>query len=305
MMLKDEAHTIGVTLQYVRPFIDRYYILDTGSTDGTQDVVRKTLEGVEGEIFEEPFIDYGASRNRILDLASQQDPSPVFSLMLSADETMHNAENIRKFCIEKRYETGVGHGAYPIQMNVGSTRFDSLRLIRTDNMWRYKGRVHEVLAPPSGTQKSHSHRVPQAWIKWVATDTERRVRNNTPFSDYYRKTRRPSPRTRAQVSTWHVCMTWLRNMITPMRSTGGASRWVGGRRKCMNPIMASPKTARKVKPNGRSTWKPSLTHINTLPTVPNLYMISPITTSPKSSTISVSMGIVFVFVSSLLPVVVL
>jgi glycosyltransferase involved in cell wall biosynthesis len=85
MILKNEAHTITETLKTVKDYVDRYFILDTGSTDGTQDKVREFMQGVPGKIFEEPFIDYGASRNRILELAKETEPC-VFTLMLSADE---------------------------------------------------------------------------------------------------------------------------------------------------------------------------------------------------------------------------
>jgi len=172
MIVKDEAHTLPATLMTLKPVIDWYYILDTGSTDGTQDAIRKTL-GPNGYIFQEPFIDYGRSRNRALELAQQSDKPPVFSLMLSADETMHYAEDLRKFCEEHKNSQGEAHEAYPIQMDVG-WRFDSLRLSRTDSAWRYVGRVHEYLAAPD--RKWHpTIRVPKAYIKFKVTDHERRA----------------------------------------------------------------------------------------------------------------------------------
>jgi hypothetical protein len=36
MIVKNEAHGIRETLESFKPFIDRWTILDTGSTDGTQ-----------------------------------------------------------------------------------------------------------------------------------------------------------------------------------------------------------------------------------------------------------------------------
>lgn len=51
MIVKDEAHTISSTLKAVKPFIDRFYILDTGSTDGTQKVISEVLSPVPGNIF--------------------------------------------------------------------------------------------------------------------------------------------------------------------------------------------------------------------------------------------------------------
>lgn len=119
-------------------------------------------------------MDYGTSRNRILELAflSTNPPAPVFVLMLSADETVHNAAALRAFCEQHRYSDGPQHEAYPVVMDVG-WRFDSLRLSRVSKKWRYVGRVHEYLAAPD--QKWHpTLRVPDAFIKFQVTDPERR-----------------------------------------------------------------------------------------------------------------------------------
>ena len=76
MIIKNEAHTIVNTLRAVKDYIDCWQILDTGSTDGTQQVIAKyfadnpsnlpgPLQGktVPGKLFEEPFVDYGATRS--------------------------------------------------------------------------------------------------------------------------------------------------------------------------------------------------------------------------------------------------
>src|SRR6185436_6221997 len=66
MIVKDEATRINAVLASYRPYIDAWTILDTGSTDGTQDLVKRALEGIPGRLFEEPFVDFAASRNRAL-----------------------------------------------------------------------------------------------------------------------------------------------------------------------------------------------------------------------------------------------
>jgi hypothetical protein len=196
---------LPTTLLPLKPFLDYYYILDTGSKDGTPEAIRRTL-GPNGQIFHEPFIDYGTSRNRILELAAKSvtPPPPVFVLMLrycmlycllylvpttaaqalylplvptrlffhplcvcSADETVHNAAALREFCEKYRDAEGPQHEAYPVVMDVG-WRFDSLRLSRVSKGWRYVGRVHEYLAAPD--QKWHpTLRVPSTFIKYVCS----------------------------------------------------------------------------------------------------------------------------------------
>jgi len=115
MIVKNESHTLPATLLAIKPWIDVYYILDTGSSDGTQDAIRRTLGADKGEVWEEPFIDYGRSRNRALEIAQTTrnlGGPPVFSLMLSADETVHNGEGLRRFCEEHRDKVGPQEEAY-------------------------------------------------------------------------------------------------------------------------------------------------------------------------------------------------
>ncbi|MEU5316418.1 glycosyltransferase [Streptomyces sp. NPDC021056] len=42
MIVKNEAHVIRRCLESVLPLVDTWVILDTGSPDGTQDIIRET-----------------------------------------------------------------------------------------------------------------------------------------------------------------------------------------------------------------------------------------------------------------------
>lgn len=176
MIVKDESHTLSHTLQSLIPYIDIYFILDTGSTDGTQQVVASTLSRIPGEIHESEFIDYGTSRNNILQIAQDGGTmkySPIFSLMLSADETVYNVADLYEFCVQHQHNTGALHHAYSIQLDAG-WRFDALRLSRTDDGWRYVGAVHEALMSPDNDILSSPIRIPNVYIKFIVTDSERR-----------------------------------------------------------------------------------------------------------------------------------
>ena len=63
----DEAHGIAKTLESVAPFIDRWTIMDTGSTDGTQEIIKAALAARPGDLIEGPFDDFSSARNRVLD----------------------------------------------------------------------------------------------------------------------------------------------------------------------------------------------------------------------------------------------
>ena len=52
MIVKDETHIIEECLKSMLPYIDRYDITDTGSTDGTPELIKKVMDeaGVPGEV---------------------------------------------------------------------------------------------------------------------------------------------------------------------------------------------------------------------------------------------------------------
>lgn len=87
MVVKDEAETIGRCLASARPFIDRYCIVDTGSTDGTPDTIRKHLADLPGEIHDRPWVNFGHNRTELARLAKGQ---ADYLLLLDADLTIEH-----------------------------------------------------------------------------------------------------------------------------------------------------------------------------------------------------------------------
>ena len=87
MIVRNEAHCILRCLSSIRPFADYALIVDTGSTDGTQETVRTFLGecGLPGEVIEEPWRDFAWNRSHALnELRKVQDIDYAF--MIDADE---------------------------------------------------------------------------------------------------------------------------------------------------------------------------------------------------------------------------
>jgi glycosyltransferase involved in cell wall biosynthesis len=142
MIVKNEADNIAKTIASVKPYIDYWCILDTGSTDGTQDIIRKELEGIPGVLHEEPFVDFSTSRNRALDLLGR---TTIFSLMLSGNETLTGGEFMREYL---KQHARKNDGAYMVRVTLGDAVYKSPRLGRTNSNWRYVKRTHEVMLHP-------------------------------------------------------------------------------------------------------------------------------------------------------------
>lgn len=151
MIVKNEAETIARTLASVKPFVDRWIVLDTGSTDGTQEIVRRSMQGVLGEVVEEPFVDFATSRNRALDLAGD---AAEFVMWLDADDEVVGGPALRAFLERERGATGADREAYFVRVEMGVS-FDSPRVARTRAGWRFRGVVHEILTHPDRPPPSH------------------------------------------------------------------------------------------------------------------------------------------------------
>ena len=177
MIVKDEAPCIRKTIDSTKGVVDVWTILDTGSTDGTQQVVRgASSDAAYGALHEEPFVDYATSRNRALELHESGAGPAVFALSLSADETLVGGEALRAFLEERR---DAPDGAYCIEMRSGDKRWFYPRVLRVGAGWKYVGEVHEVPRGPNG--ETHGPLVPGVSIIYAATDPERHKRRVTDF----------------------------------------------------------------------------------------------------------------------------
>src|SRR5271154_6929613 len=85
MIVKDEAPVIRRCLDSVRPFIDHWVIVDTGSSDGTQDIIRNHLKDLPGELIERPWVDFAHNRSEALAAARNK---ANYVLVIDADETL-------------------------------------------------------------------------------------------------------------------------------------------------------------------------------------------------------------------------
>ena len=69
MVVKDESRLIQRCLESVKPLIDSWVIVDVGSSDGTQEIVRNLLKDIPGELYERPWRNFGENRTEALELA--------------------------------------------------------------------------------------------------------------------------------------------------------------------------------------------------------------------------------------------
>ncbi|MGW0834772.1 glycosyltransferase [Streptomyces prunicolor] len=130
MIVKNESLVIERCLEAVRPLVDYWVISDTGSTDGTQDLIRKVLDGVPGELHEEPWVDFGHNRTRNIQHARGK---ADYLLTLDADHVMRQDAPLPRLTA----------GSYMLRYDTPGTQHRFKHLMRGDRPWRYEGVTHE------------------------------------------------------------------------------------------------------------------------------------------------------------------
>ncbi len=134
MIVRNEAHVIARCLTSVRPFIDSWLIVDTGSTDGTQALVRRLLADLPGELHERPWRDFGYNRSEALALARGRGD---YLFTIDADEVLELPAGFERPIL--------ADSAYALQVVMGDTRYLRVCLVAERLPWRWVGVLHEYL----------------------------------------------------------------------------------------------------------------------------------------------------------------
>lgn len=134
MIVKNEAPVIERCLTSVMPIISNWVIVDTGSTDGTQDVVRRFLAQVPGTLYERPWRDFAANRSEALALARGE---AEYSLIIDADDALlfDNQLQIPRLVCD----------SYEVEIIDANIRYRRTQLVANRLPWRYEGVLHEFL----------------------------------------------------------------------------------------------------------------------------------------------------------------
>jgi len=138
MIVKNAGPILEKVLIDNLPIIDRWCILDTGSTDGTQEVIKRVLKNKKGILHEEPFVNFKVSRNRCLELAGK---SCKYKIML--DDTYSIKGNLRSFLHTVR---GDQFGdSFSLLIQSEDTEYYSNRIIKSTTGLQYIHTIHEVI----------------------------------------------------------------------------------------------------------------------------------------------------------------
>lgn len=167
MIVKDEARILERCLASVAPWINHYVIADTGSRDGTPDLVTRFFKerDVPGEVVHLPFENFEQARNGALEAARASKDEFDYILLTDADmELVVEDDAFRDQLKEPAH----------LVRQVAGIEYDNIRFVSRHLDARYVGVTHEFLDTRGC---SGEPRIDGAWFNDHAEGSSRSVKS--------------------------------------------------------------------------------------------------------------------------------
>ncbi|MBS4167622.1 glycosyltransferase [Parachlamydia sp. AcF125] len=140
MIVKNESAVIQRCLASVKPLIDYWVIVDTGSTDGTQEMIQAFMKDIPGELHERPWKNFGHNRTEALELAQSKGD---YLLFIDADEVLLYAPDFKFPHLDKDF--------YYVTTEYSGTHYARVQLINNHLKWKWVGVLHETVECPQAS----------------------------------------------------------------------------------------------------------------------------------------------------------
>lgn len=142
MLVRNETAVIERCLASVRGLIDCWVICDTGSTDGTPQLIQAALADLPGELHERPWVNFGHNRSELMTLARGK---ADYLLLIDADMTLS---------YEKLRIQSLAADSYLLKHDE-VPEYWIKRLVRGERHWQYVGATHEYITT-DGTDRTET-----------------------------------------------------------------------------------------------------------------------------------------------------
>jgi len=147
MIVKNESGVILDCLESVRPLVDFMLIEDTGSSDGTPELIRGYLqrEGIPGEVRVEAWRDFAF--NRTLGLQMLRERKDIdYALVIDADETLEFEDGFDAAAFKRKLTADLYH----VKIIFPPVEYFRPQLLKNHMAFEYRGVLHEFIEGPPG-----------------------------------------------------------------------------------------------------------------------------------------------------------
>jgi len=134
MIVKNESAVIKRCLDSVKPVIDYWVVVDTGSTDGTQEIIKDYLKDIPGELHERPWRNFGENRTEALQLAKGK---CSYILFMDADDVLKFTDKIEF--------PPLTSDLYNMWRGSEDFTYQKPQLVKDSLPWKWVGVTHEYL----------------------------------------------------------------------------------------------------------------------------------------------------------------
>ena len=147
MIVKNETKVIRRCLESVLPLVDYILVVDTGSTDGTQQMIRDFLNEhkVKGAVIEEPWRDFAYNRNFALARLREVE-SVDYAMIIDADDALELDAGFDPAA----FKAQLTHDLYDVPVRHGNIAHHRPQLFSNRLPFSFKGVLHEYLEAPPG-----------------------------------------------------------------------------------------------------------------------------------------------------------
>ncbi len=134
MIVRNESHVIRELFDSIAPFITTWVIVDTGSDDGTQELIRSYFaeRGIPGVLHERPWCNFGANRTEAFQLAQGH---ADYIWTADADDVVVGTPDLRNLTAD----------SYKVPIKYGGMLYHRRHVFRARLPWRWVGVVHEYV----------------------------------------------------------------------------------------------------------------------------------------------------------------
>ncbi len=146
MIVKDEENQIFKTINSCKDIVKSFYILDTGSTDKTKEIIENFCKenSIKLNLQSAPFVDFSTNRNQNL-FYVYENSTATHILFLDSNDILYGGKELIQYLSENPDYDGYFMTQKWEDDNNVTIKYKNYRCIRNNKKWKYTGVVHEVI----------------------------------------------------------------------------------------------------------------------------------------------------------------